>query len=521
MRRSEFCNAVQGRCQQGATGKASSILTPRMLHAAGLRVGSDRASQGGTISETQPLGNTFIGDFALAATVLGVAAMPPLGPVAALILLTVLAAISVDCAIKSLFLSVLASFINPGLGGGTGGLSIARWVLIAVAFFTAARSSRPVKFRDWVTATGITFFLLACGIGIALSPFSGHLSMARMASFILGLATAFMLAKNTKAPVTRWLDFVLAMLAMIVMASMPLLAHPLGRLRSETGFQGVLSHPQTFGILVGLLPIIAISQIVSNQTPLPRTLLVALAALGSLMLWESEARTAILSLLFALALGVVLRLTMQRPNRHERRNWSRAAASVLIAMMLIGPLVGTGMKDEILDFLVKRRVKGTASVDSALQSLAISRQSKVEEHLWTIARYPEFGAGFGIDPFTEGTGTEGDALLGIPLSSPIEPGVMPLAIAAQTGLCGLVSFSLFTVGIARQIWRSHHLIGTLACLYFGGTSFGEGYAFSIGGLGLYLWLFVAIFYFASGQHHRQVDSGGSLVLWLQQRRGRN
>ena len=93
-------------------------------------------------------------------------------------------------------------------------------------------------------------------------------------------------------------------LVAVMVFSLPLLEMPAGYLVNGTGFQGILSHPQAFGLTMALLGAWAISWMVALRRPSWSLVLLGPVCLGLVVL--SEARTAALGLVLGVAAAVAV-----------------------------------------------------------------------------------------------------------------------------------------------------------------------------------------------------------------------
>jgi len=199
----------------------------------------------------------------------------------------------------------------------------------------------------------------------------------------------------------------------------------------------------------------------------------------------SNSRTAGFALAGSLFLLVLVGLA--RGVVDSRLVWQRLApvVAILILLLFIIDTAGEGnLRRVALTFINKGGTRVT--------SVFASREAKFSEAYQAFRTHCWAGIGFGMnisrsDPFQ----VRIHPLLGIPLSAPVEAGVMYMALPAQIGIIGLLPFLLFLLAFARPIARYAPLpiLGLAVSALL--TNAGEYTFFSMGGWGLYLWLYFA------------------------------
>jgi hypothetical protein len=149
--------------------------------------------------------------------------------------------------------------------------------------------------------------------------------------------------------------------------------------------------------------------------------------------------------------------------------------------LLIIELATGGVLSGVSHFALKG---GHSSVGEAFEA---SRGGLVSSELHNFTTSPWIGHGFGV--FAEGVATpDVKMFLGIPVSAPVEKGVLPTAVLEETGLLGFVCFAYLIYTLVRGVWRraSHAVVAMLiACLF---VNLGEAILLSPGGMGLHIWL---------------------------------
>lgn len=267
-------------------------------------------------------------------------------------------------------------------------------------------------------------------------------------------------------------------LVTLVLISLPLAFTDIGYLTNGTGFQGVLGQPQAFGVVVAIMGAWVAGRLLNTSRPRWRD--VVLLGLCLVLVVISEARTAALALVLGLGsavlvspwiAGIPTRLLM--PGLGSRR----LQAIGLIAVIGVGA-TSSGLSSRLGDYVQKR-----SDSSSLLEVVELSRGPIVEPMIANIEEEWLTGIGFGIasDPFS--MTIERDAMFGLPLSAPIEKGVLPIAVLEELGVFGFLMVTIWVwLMVKRGARAGIAAFAVMATLLF--ANLGESTLFSPGGLGL-------------------------------------
>lgn len=384
-------------------------------------------------------------------------------------------------AIQALALSWLFSMLNPGLVAEATAGAVGRFTIIATATFSVAL--RSGLFGKHPRVGGMTLATLALGLLIVghsylFSPIP-DVSILKAISWTLVTATLFAawgaMAVDDRS---RVMNQIFGGLIAVLIFSLPLLALPAGYSRNETGFQGILGHPQAFGPTMALLGVWAGARMLGEKRPRWRLVLLMGACLVLVVL--SEARTAGLALVLGLASAVVLVPILSRQSIRAMLPglWSRRVYLVAGAAVCGVLFSGAVLTDRIGSYIDKRGGGG-----GLIQSYETSRGALIEDMLENIKESPFTGMGFGIASRPDEMIIDRDPVFGLPSGAPVEKGVLPFQVMEELGLFG-AGFVLLWLGMAiRRASR-----GTVATLAIVLTvlllNLGESTFFSPGGMGL-------------------------------------
>lgn len=385
-------------------------------------------------------------------------------------------------------LALLAFLIalNPG------SVSLGRWLVL---FFAAGkmildtlRYNKPVP---KVVNALLLFSIAVFAMSFMVSPFP-MISIFKILSFTLGVSTILTGFYRTRHLTNYWFSWIYTLGVFILVASLPLYGMGLGYRRNGVGFQGILTHPQTFGPV--LAPITAIFTGLYLFLREKSYILIGLILLGWIGMFASQSRTAVLAAL--LGLSCVLILGLFYKSAEFRTSIKRALLTpgfvmLVLAMIIYGGVKWQSIEQRITGFMVKD--EGTATIEGAMLQ---SRGGLATQSMQNFYSAPFTGIGFGIpsDPsqfyFKKGP-------LGIPISAEVEKGFMPAAVLGETGIVGAVFLSGFLLFLLKPILSGGKPIIAWMCLSSLSINFGEMVFFSMGGMGFYFWIIIGFCYAAT------------------------
>ncbi|WP_089957947.1 O-antigen ligase [Limnohabitans sp. 2KL-3] len=384
-------------------------------------------------------------------------------------------------AIKALALSWLFSMLNPTLVAATTFASTGRFLIIgAAALSVLSRSGLLGKNRQISLMTFATLILglLLVVHSLVVSPFA-DVSILKAISWTLVTTTLLAawgaLNVNERAVLTNQM---FNGLILVLICSLPLLALPQGYSRNETGFQGVLGHPQAFGPTMALLGVWAAAGMLGDRRPPWWRVLLTGACL--LLIVLSEARTAGVGMVLGFAMAVVLVPILSRQRIRVMFHGLRSPRLyiVLTGAVIGGLLSGVALTDRIGSYIDKRGGGG-----SVLDAYQTSRGALLNTMVDNIEANPWKGIGFGIASNPSEMIIERESVFGLPSGAPIEKGVLPYQVAEEVGLLGVV-FVLLWLGMAIKRASRVSVTSLAMALTVLMLNMGESTFFSPGGMGL-------------------------------------
>lgn len=436
------------------------------------------------------------GAFITLALALRIGAEPTVG--ASYLLLAAYALAGRGHAIQALALSWLFSMLNPGLAAEASGASVGRYAVLLAATLSVLLRSKSLRQRlrvDRVTSMTVLLGLFFVVHALMFSPVV-DVSVLKAVSWTVAMATLIAawlgLSENERSAVA---EQIFRGLVVLLLVSLPFLALPVGYLRNDTGFQGVLNHPQVFGPTMALLGAWAASRMLGERRP-PWSL-VALVGACLVLVLLSEARTAGFALVLGVGIAVVSVSRLSGRSMRVVLPGLKSRRVVLVATLaLVGAaLASTQLGSVLANFVAK---SGRAEVGSVLEAYERSRGGKMDEMWANIQTKPLQGIGFGIASDPRDMVVDRDPVLGLPTGAPIEKGVLPLAVLEEVGVFGFLAVAAWLLTVLRRSARGG--IAPLAVALTGlMLNFGEFTFFSPGGFGL-LALILIGWAFAAGHN---------------------
>ena len=404
-------------------------------------------------------------------------------------------------AIQALALSWLFTILSPGLmlsGGGaeTSFAAIGRYAVLLGAT-TAIFLHKGVALQQ--ASKGFVVFTVLLGAAIIAhslfySPMP-DISILKALSWTLAMMTSIAawvgLSESQRQDLSRDLFWGLVI---VLAASLPLAAMPLGYLVNGTGFQGILNQPQAFGPTMGLLGAWAMSRLLGEVRPPWWLLGVVGATSGCILL--SEARTAGLAMIIGVTLSVLLgssfsgrSIGRMLPGLRSARVHA-ALGGVFVAGVVLAPKIA-----EVLRHYITK--SGRADINGLGEAYQLSRGGVIDAMMINVAQHPFTGIGFGIASVPELMVVSRDPVFGLPVGASIEKGVLPLMVLEELGALGVVCVGFWELTLLQGASRGG-LAPLAVCLTALLLNMGEATLFSPGGFGL-LQLVLLGWAYASGQ----------------------
>ena len=415
--------------------------------------------------------------------------------------------------VQSLSLSVLIVGANSGLAAAEPLLSLLKWALIFVCLVRIALSGRrhDGKRLAWLPSFGV--FVGVTTILAVLVSYDRVLSGFKLISFAAGAVVALLGVASDTRPPRYWLNWFFTVHCVVVLLSIPLLFSPVGYKVNGRSFQGILDHPQAFGVYLAIWGSYLIAYLLTSRRMNPFLMLVT--GLTVYFIIASNCRTAILAMAIS---AVVSGLTAIFFPRLGRDYLSPLTVTRLcaIGLLAIGLLAYDSQRVFATTFnFVNKGYKGGG--DGLIAVLAANFQTSRGEIVRTlvdsIAEHPLAGVGFGLAPSSVVQVVERDPTWGLPVSASTEQGFLPLSVLAQIGIIGslVLGAFLFELAVPLVKFAPIPVLAMFSTALF--VNMGEMIFFAIGGLGLQMWLIFGLCHEYATCADRRVEDRAPHALW--------
>jgi hypothetical protein len=414
--------------------------------------------------------------------------------------LAVWALLSRERALQALTVSVLIAFLNPGLFPEQPYAESLRWIVVLAA--AVKIYSEWFLCRRSFPGCVVLLFVFAF-TETALSCVSSHdplVSVLKLMAFLAGTSAVVLGFRLCSSQLDYWYDWFFTLLVVVLVSSVPLLASPVGYFTNSHGFQGILNHPQAYGSFIA--PLVCLAAAVWLTGGCGVNVIGCVAVVGTLTLVESESRTAMLALILGFIVTVIVATIARRDWLSEftslLHNRTVLASACLAAAFAVWQ--AAAIKDGLVAFASKRH-----QVEEGISRsvLAEARVGVVETSWSNFVAHPITGIGFGVPSDPTVSTVQRDAVLGLPTSASVEKGFMPTAVLEESGLIGAALVILLLVALAGPVvlrGRAHVCWLFWACLLI---NCGEMVFFSMGGLGMQLWLVLGLANSSAACSHRR------------------
>lgn len=384
-------------------------------------------------------------------------------------------------AIQSLSLFVVVRGFNPSLAaqGSLGGtLAWALPVLVSARLLPMA----SVQCLRWLVPLW-AFCVVAALCSVLGSP---ALAVSLMKVSTLAVVASAILVgclRLSQAETRQLGTWLWTLAAVVAVLSIALLVRPsIAHLPNSALLNGILNQSQALGAFMAPFAAASLVQwLLARRAATTLRFAIWGAILACTLLTLS--RTAAIAVVLGMSLALVGGASGDR--RTSSADLGRAIG--IVAALAFGLLVLELATGSVLHGLSSFALKGGSS--TLEESFQASRGGLVSNQWHNFLSSPVFGHGFGV--FADGEFPAGIRMfMGIPVSAPVEKGVLPTAVLEETGLLGFAAFAYLVYTLVAAVWRRapHAVVAMLiACLF---VNLGEAILLSPGGFGLHVWLLI-------------------------------
>lgn len=383
-------------------------------------------------------------------------------------------------AIKILNIITLRTVINPGLAVGIENFQTIKWMYIFLCSLYLIVGYRKIDSRFKKDFKKVLFAIL---VFTAYNLFASFLfsTLPVVAAFkLLSYSIVFlgmMIGVANTSLKINWIDWIYRMMATLFASSIPFIILPVGYLRNGHSFQGVTNQPNMLGILAGLFIALILARV---QLKRFKGWFIPFAKISAVMymIILSKSRTGFITAIFVIALFLIF------------SNIGKIKKIMLLnftgVITIIYVWADGGLLQSIQQFLYKGH-----------EDILFSRTHQVGGLMDNFLRNPWFGSGFAV-PVTP------YRIFAFSFDYVVEPGNLILAVLSYGGVIGLILFFNYMFKI---IWSNIWNFKSLAFLPVSVVliSMGEMVFFSTNNIGIWCYMFLAIYIFEFKQSNKYLN----------------
>lgn len=396
------------------------------------------------------------------------------------------ALIGTRSALRALFLVAAVRVLNPAVAQVLPEAGALAWIVVLVASLRILSACRESDFSAlWPL---LIYAAVVALLAVAASA-NASISLMKLLTFTLSSAAALVgfrqLEKEQHERIMRWISSLWFSVAAL---SLPAYMFPsVGYTVNNEGFQGILNHPQAFGVV--LAPAAVYFTVLASEARHKGAWILSVSAAAIwAMIFTSHARTAVIAAFFSLVAAVLVAGADEDPARKALRRRLLRLLFFVISLAVIGIVSLGPVRNAFTGFVYKGEEKVHGDVGEAFYD----SRGKGVQALWeNFLEKPITGHGFQVYPSGDFPGGI-KRVWGIPVSASVEKGFVFVAALEETGVVGAAFLLLLLASLYRTVAASNDVRWVavfLSCLF---VNFGEGVFFAAGGLGLYFWLLIGL-----------------------------
>lgn len=401
-----------------------------------------------------------------------------------LVFLCIWSCFGIKEAIEALSLSIIIKYLNPALASFPYYSGIFFWGIIYLVCLNLILRSQMKYLK---TIIPIFYFYIVI-LGLSFWSSQPLISILKATSFCFVIASLILSCKTiNEKEILELKKWFFSLALAILLLSIPTWFFPnIGFNRNGVGFQGILNHPQAFGIFWPPFILFILYSLIYRLRKVYLIDIIFLLIMVFACL-TSRSRTAYSSILFGIIITSLF--IIFSPRLKEQINLKKLIAISIIIILLIMPLIIIpGYRNEFMKLVIKSEENRTIK-----EAFYHSRGRIIAIQWKNFLKRPLTGNGFGV--YAEGYFPSGiKYFLGIPISASVEKGIIFTAILEEIGIIGILAFVVFMILLIYPFTKSIN-IPTIA-MFWGciGVNIGEAIFFSIGGNGLFYWLIIILTY---------------------------
>lgn len=377
-------------------------------------------------------------------------------------------------AMKSIIIAFTIFFLNPGIVKINSTVQLIRWILLFVSLGTIVFKSRNVfRKQNFLFLTlGYIWILYNLTTSIFNSP-DILTSIMKIISFSVSF---FIIVSYIDTHEYDWKKWMIAYHTIIIIASIPLLFSPIGKLRNGVFFQGIWNHPNGFSVMLSTLSILAIYTIFKKEYYSYKNIILFNLLISIPMMMMTESRTGMLSFSLSMLIFIIINI-----KENVLKNIKITSILKILGITILTILTIIVYKEEINTYIKDMIYKGAEG------NILYSSQKVLDRLEDDIKSKPIFGNGFGVDTSRESTGD-------FKLSNPTEKRNVILAVWAEAGIVGFLIFILLLITLIHPITTLRGILKQDALfLVLLLVNMSEMMFFSANGIGIFIYFMFGVY----------------------------
>lgn len=382
-------------------------------------------------------------------------------------------------AIKIINLLTVRTIINPGIAVSFSTLeSVKLFLIILLSIYLIYK---PIHFSDSnqekfkILIKWILIFYIYTMISSFLFSTLPTIAIFKITSYIIPFIGVIIGVAKTNELI-NWIDWLFELSLILIMGSLVLLPFPVGYLRNGVAFQGIINHPNLFGIISLLFFALIVTRYGINENSNQYLFIISSIVLLSFIIL-SQSRTSFITYMLLIILYLTFKKFENALIKYTVYVWS----FILLIIYLL-------WDNSIIIFIKEFMYKG-----QELGGLFNSRENQIANVYTNFLNRPFFGSGFSV-PVTE------HRSYSFNLDALVEPGNLLLAVLSYVGIFGFIIWLIYlfkiltynTKSITSKIYLPLSVIA---------VSFGEMIFFSTNNIGVLLYMYFAIYMFYDSEEN--------------------
>lgn len=256
-------------------------------------------------------------------------------------------------------------------------------------------------------------------------------------------------------------------------------------LKKTTGlllFAGITNQSQCLAVILPSSLAWLVCDMFFIEKRLPAFHVVTILA-GLPLVYMTRSRAALLTCTVATILIYFYCLGKINIRPRLRTKLRMAMMSVLLLVVVIAGVME--VRNQAITKWIRKTEDVSTDTRTVGEAVTASRMGKVDELMVDFKRNPVFGSGFQVTREMQYTFKHHKGMI---ISAPMEKGVLPLMVLAETGIIGAVFFFAYLLAFYMTcVKKRYYCCATLHTVFLA-TNMAEATYFSPSGIGGYLWV---------------------------------